>query len=333
MFGTLRYLLAVLVMVSHLAGWPASGAYAVFGFYALSGYLMTLVLSRTYGFGARAAGRFMLNRILRIYPQYYVVLAIALALVFVLPEFSQSFLPELRLPPTIDSWAHNLLIFGLQSEMQSSLIPPGWSLAVELFFYAVMALGASRSRTTTIIWFAGSLAYTCISILGGASFESRYSPAPAASLPFSLGALIYWVRPAIPQLPSWITYGAPALFIMHALAAPLIWARADREGFYLSLLLFGAALIALAPLRPAQLSDHIVAIDRTLGNLAYPVFLCHWHVGLLVAYALYGEPTRGAAFLLLCLPLTALVALALYSAIERPISQIRDTIRPGRPPL
>ena len=50
MFGAFRYLLALLVVLIHV--WPGfmlwTGVYAVFAFFALSGYLMALVLDRSY---------------------------------------------------------------------------------------------------------------------------------------------------------------------------------------------------------------------------------------------------------------------------------------------
>ena len=50
--GTFRFFLAFLVAISHLwenmIGGPA--AYAVWGFFVLSGFLMTLILTTKYGF-------------------------------------------------------------------------------------------------------------------------------------------------------------------------------------------------------------------------------------------------------------------------------------------
>ena len=60
MFGIYRYSLAFCVAISHLWGGMIAGpaAYAVWGFYCLSGYLMTLILSEEGGrAGARAARR------------------------------------------------------------------------------------------------------------------------------------------------------------------------------------------------------------------------------------------------------------------------------------
>ncbi len=75
MFGIYRYCLAFCVAISHLWGGMIGGpaAYAVWGFYCLSGYLMTLILNEKYGFSPRGLAKFAVNRALRIYPAYYVV--------------------------------------------------------------------------------------------------------------------------------------------------------------------------------------------------------------------------------------------------------------------
>jgi peptidoglycan/LPS O-acetylase OafA/YrhL len=54
MFGFFRTLLALAVVVEHLGPAHYVGPYAVFGFYVLSGYLMTLIMHETYG---HTAGR------------------------------------------------------------------------------------------------------------------------------------------------------------------------------------------------------------------------------------------------------------------------------------
>ena len=62
MFGIFRTLLALAVVVDHLGGVHGMGTYAVFGFYVLSGYLMTMVLHRTYGYSISGFSRYALNR-------------------------------------------------------------------------------------------------------------------------------------------------------------------------------------------------------------------------------------------------------------------------------
>lgn len=74
MLGLMRFILALLVVVSHLTGGGASpffahwGIFAVFGFYLISGYLMTIILNEKYFFNFTT---FALNRFLRLFPIYY----------------------------------------------------------------------------------------------------------------------------------------------------------------------------------------------------------------------------------------------------------------------
>ena len=76
MFGTLRFLLAYLVILSHLVGSDYVvhfGFYAVRGFFVISGLLMTAALNEAYGFDGL---RFWVNRALRLLPPYYLVCAL-----------------------------------------------------------------------------------------------------------------------------------------------------------------------------------------------------------------------------------------------------------------
>ena len=82
MFGTYRTFLALMVVAQHLGGLQAIGAYAVFGFYALSGYLMTLIMQKNYGYSPSGISKYALNRFLRIYPIYWVSIVTSVALIW-----------------------------------------------------------------------------------------------------------------------------------------------------------------------------------------------------------------------------------------------------------
>ena len=66
--GTYRTLLAIAVVATHFGGVNGFGLVAVFGFYSLSRFLMTLLVTGPYQ-GRRKA--FLLNRFLRLYPLYW----------------------------------------------------------------------------------------------------------------------------------------------------------------------------------------------------------------------------------------------------------------------
>jgi peptidoglycan/LPS O-acetylase OafA/YrhL len=78
MIDVFHYILAVMVAQTHLwalgAAW--TGNIAVFAFYTLSGYLITRVLNERYGFTARGMATFLLNRVLRLWPAYLVIIGL-----------------------------------------------------------------------------------------------------------------------------------------------------------------------------------------------------------------------------------------------------------------
>jgi peptidoglycan/LPS O-acetylase OafA/YrhL len=67
-----RFILSAIVLEAHI--WPLGVPWAawqsVFGFYTLSGFLMTRVLHEKYGCTPIGLGMFALNRFLRLWPAY-----------------------------------------------------------------------------------------------------------------------------------------------------------------------------------------------------------------------------------------------------------------------
>jgi len=61
---------------------PFIGFYMVFGFFVLSGYLMTFIMHKKYGYSVRGVGAYALNRFLRIYPLYWACFVFALVVFF-----------------------------------------------------------------------------------------------------------------------------------------------------------------------------------------------------------------------------------------------------------
>src|SRR5262245_29731787 len=98
MFGTYRISLALLVGFYHLIRDNYAGPPAVFAFFVLSGFLMTLIINGTYADGRDGFFRYLLNRILRIYPGYYVALGLAAAIVYFAPEAALRYSRAVRWP-------------------------------------------------------------------------------------------------------------------------------------------------------------------------------------------------------------------------------------------
>lgn len=327
-----------MVVLTHL--WPFlfgtrehwTGPYAVYSFYMLSGYLMTLVLNGRYGFTAAGLFRFLSNRFLRIYPPYLVVFALTFGVILLNSELAEDFNGHLQLPASLMDWVHNLAIFGLHERRVSNLVPPSWSLNIELIFYLGMALLLSRKKYLVMSWFGASLIYTAFSVYRGLPLEARYFSLLPASLPFSAGALIYFLKDGFrPGRPLLLAGLAVTLYLANVFLSQYIFEDMFLEGFYLSILLAFFVTICLVKIDPEMLGARAGAIDRFLGDLSYPIFLCHWLVALLVlGFVLEGvRPVDGRLFLY-SLPFIHVLALLINRQVEHRLARLRKRIRPRR---
>jgi peptidoglycan/LPS O-acetylase OafA/YrhL len=133
-----RFALSLIVAQAHL--YPLNAPWlawmAVFGFYTLSGYLMTRVLNERYGFRWSGAAAFAVNRVLRLWPAYLVVVALSLGLLAFVPV--SPLYKVLRFPETASEWLVNFAVVGITGidiqsmALQPVLAPNSWSLSVEL---------------------------------------------------------------------------------------------------------------------------------------------------------------------------------------------------------
>ena len=107
-----RYVLAAIVVETHV--WPLGAAWAgqisVFAFYTLSGYLMTRILNERYGFTPYGTAAFAINRVLRLWPAYIVVVALVLVALQICPLAHFFFL--IRTPTSLADIVTNVTVLG-----------------------------------------------------------------------------------------------------------------------------------------------------------------------------------------------------------------------------
>jgi peptidoglycan/LPS O-acetylase OafA/YrhL len=292
----LRFLLAACVVISHLWVGGGLGAFSVFGFYIMSGYLMTLVMQEKYGYTWSGRGAFAVNRALHLLPVYWC--ACGLSIVLILAPFAPAMLEYNRriyLPTDFLGWLRNVLIFfpspavfpeGEQS--MPRLSPATWALTVEILCYAMIALGVSATRRRTWVWFGISLTYFLTSYLWLPG-EYRYYAVYAASLPFATGAMIYHHRERLARIP-W-----PHPLILLSMVFLNIFGfrrQVDQQWMrdisqLLNIVLF-AILISAVAHRPAGSAWPGIGarLERWLGGLSYPIYVVHWQMGFLTFFAL-----------------------------------------------
>lgn len=329
MFGCFRLILAVLVIFDHLGPTERVGPAAVFGFYVLSGYLMTFVMQEVYGYSPSGMLRFAANRWLRIFPIYLLACVATLILVAAIGEsVTRSYHRAIGWPHTLeDAWRNAFLILTIDTTTR--LVPPAWALTIELTFYLAIGLGLSRYYSVTLAWVGASLAYTIYLVLGDASFAYRYFTVSASSLPFALGALVYHLRARRSTshvlFTSRVATAAVAVLLFTNIAFIPTASKSAAEGmhFYVNLVLVVILVAQLASQREKRLAK----IDHAMGNYSYPVYLLHYQAGLVVVLSGNSSGRGATEFLLAALPVVFLLAWLAVHTVDPIIEGIRSRVR------
>jgi len=342
MFGTLRLVLALMVVATHVVHIGHIGQFAVFAFYSLSGYLMTFVLQKAYGYNRQGSYRFWSNRCLRLLPSYWFsILITVLLILFIGEDYVSSFNAAMRLPETTGSWFANIFIAFLSitpANVSPRLSGPTWAITVELFFYLLISIGISKNYKRTILWFTVSLLYHLLSLILGWDYASRYFSLPAASLPFAAGALIYYLKdspcPWITvvtrfRLVSLAVYLASIILFIGLDSSAKMVAASHKSTILAIEFYFSFALTWCYLLGCATNGQGLPMISRKqddfLGAYSYPFYLLHyqaWIIGSSIFSNQHPRTTLAAVFALLILLSTFTIF-----CIEKPIEKIRSKIR------
>jgi peptidoglycan/LPS O-acetylase OafA/YrhL len=323
MFGALRFFWAMMVVLAHLAHF-GSGL-AVFGFYTLSGYLMTYIMNRKYHFTRSGIAAYILNRFLRIFPAYWFVCLITLFFLHFFDQFFVDAHKALRLPQTINEILSNIFIFGLMPLADENglkmarLVPTAWALHVELVFYVLIGIGLVRYKLIVVAWFVTSCMYH---FLGVIKDWSLYYPVYAASLPFSLGAMIFFYRDRLKEFIP--TSNRIAVIMMSLNVVYFVISHKIPFNKYPGLFLFSLLIYQLSY---CDFSPTIKRLDAFLGSLSYPIYLSHLLIGELIKH--FFELPK--SFLLVFYSAIPILIFSLFIAkfIDAPIEKIRRKVSPS----
>lgn len=322
----LRFMAAMLVvalhaveaLVSHgekISLWNG-GSIGVDIFFVISGFVMALTTAHhPQGWRARgnAALSFCRRRLTRLLPLYWFYTLLKL--------FSVILLPTLVIRTTLVPW-HVVASFLLIPVMApwgqvQPVLPVGWTLCLELFFYAIFALA---------ILLAAPRLLFCLSVFLLVSLLHRWMPDVVALAfyqhimvyDFALGIFIAWawkksagipiifpvlaLFPALFSIIGMFDVTAGQLYIVHGLSA-------------------GALVWGVAVLEPAWQKCRFLAWARHLGDASYSTYLSHaFVVPVTVMLAIdYWSP---AVTLPLVLAVCALAGSVSFRFIEKPMIDV-----------
>lgn len=340
MFGLLRTFWAAMVVVGHIFWLSDFGRFAVFGFYILSGYLMTYVMHNSYGYSSLGRKKFVTNRFLRLYPAFWVAILCSAAIAL----YWNSNTLGLTLPTSFPSIFGNItMVFPhwMPNQIEPRLSPATWALTVELFFYTAIVLGISKTLKRTYIWIILSIIYIICSYALGLYWHVRYFSIPAGSLPFSLGALIFFLskQETVRYIPKTLL-AAPILLFSTALfiAISTSFAISQSLPFWIMEVIFYTCMVInfLLVLTLAKGKEFIRGFSRTLdkkiGDFSYPFYLLHYQAAAFTGLILFGEASLFKAnFSIASLTLTFLIlyimSILVIQLIDKPVEKIRQRVK------
>ena len=267
-------------------------------FFVLSGFIIYWVhaddLGRRDRFGAYA-----FSRLTRIYPIYWLVMALVLV--------------ALAAVPGLGGWPSASVILRstlLAGDYAQSVLPVAWTLYHEMLFYAVFAFAIALRWGLLLL---GAWLALCALSLVGVSWGYLNAP---INLLFGMGVLAAWLlrRGPVP-LPLTLLAAGTAVFFAIGLGAAF-------GGYKGDVLAYGAAsfLIVLGCVEAERSGKLRVPQGmRLLGDASYSLYLIHYTALSAIAKILTTAGIGpGAAF---CLLVAGSVGcgLLLYLLVERPL--------------
>jgi peptidoglycan/LPS O-acetylase OafA/YrhL len=333
MLDVYRFILALCVLQAHLlafgSGWLAWQA--VFSFYVLSGFLMTLILNQDYGFEWSGFIRFVANRALRLLPIYYIVIgltALYLMLVGPLDQINGA----ITLPQTTLDWVRNFSLLGLTGfahNAEHRLAPTAWSLTVECVCYGLLAIYFAKSRARLLVMLAIGVAITAVQIISAFdqpdyAFRGHYRVIQAGIIPFALGGLAYFLR----QSPLFAFSPGKVTVLCGLLLANFVGVYFSEFHRYVSAFYIVAVLnMALVPMLFSRAGTSWW--QKTLGGMAYPIFLSHWVIGTLILLYFPAMTAGSLAHCAVTTIVTILFSLLMYYGVDRQVQRVRTLIKKG----
>jgi peptidoglycan/LPS O-acetylase OafA/YrhL len=329
----LRGVAVLLVLGRHMDYfhiWTKIGWAGVDLFFVLSGFLISgLLFTDWKEHNTIDIKRFYIRRGFKIYPPFYVLLAVSLAAVTIRPHVT---------PFPVNAVSVSVEALFLQSYF-TGIWGHTWSLAVEEHFYLVLPLILRvmlRDRSTDPFRLLPGLfmivSAACVLMrirVGSAIYPMIYlAPTHLRIDALLFGVLLgYWRHFHIETFKK-IQKSSMALCIIVLSIAALLWIPVENPlmhtvGFTLLYLGFGFLLARIIDLELSRYSARLVNPICSVGYYSYSIYLWHFGIAQLV-------PRSGFLSFFFYVTAAIIVGILMAKLIEVPTLAVRDRLFPSR---
>lgn len=358
MLGVLRFILALAVAFTHTVHLASDrsklnmrflvdpyhiGNMAVVVFFLISGYAMTHSILNNFHGSSEHILKFYEDRFLRIFPTYWFYF-LASAVFVLLTSYGN---PHFDIQKLLFNSTVVLLNFssyfgptmdiaqGYAFPVSAPLIPPAWSLGTELQFYLVipfLIILVKKRKVRlfmslfvlSLIWYICTL-FTLMPVL--AKYEFEYRSLPPVLFIFLSGSAYYLSKhDEVKTTKDFFRKVLVCTFIVVLICTILAhFFNTNGTSFSIGLAyLIGIGLVAIATNSKIRFPRQV---DGFLGNLSYPVFLCHWLTLLFLSW--YNQYFISPTVIKLVCWFIILMALSCvgYYLVDSPVQNFRRKFR------
>ena len=296
-------------------------------FFAISGFIMVVTCRDGFGRPGEALA-FLQRRLVRIAPIYWLLTVAVIVLYSAAPDL-------MRVPPS-DPLAMPLSFlfwpFARPDGEVRPLVTPGWTLNLEVYFYAIFACGLLFRRAAGLALIAATIAgVTCLRMAGAFSTVALNFWGDPIVLGFLFGMAIGCLHDSGWRVP---LPAAAALVIAGFVLASTGGARSLPEDALLarlSTIIPAALILAGATLGPQVERTSLSKPFILLGDASYSLYLVH-EFGLrplrLIWSRIVGDALPLWTFLIAGLALSVTMGLVCYYCVEVPLGRLFRRRRP-----